>query len=140
MAAGPPTDALLTGVLAEAALGGEPYEAVTRAYPTLDALLSATLEEIAEVGGADEATRLWNVLERRWRLDSARGDVASAPPTSAFGQMIATGSADERPSSLRVQLRVQALLDVTMPRPGSIPTLAPRICSIRPASPSSIPG
>ncbi len=122
---GPPTDVLLTGVLAEAAIAGESNGAVTRAYPTLDALLSATLEEIAEVGGADEATRLWNVLERRWRLDSARGDAVDAPPLSAFGRMVATASADERPSSLRVQLRVQALLDVTMRAAGFDPDARP---------------
>lgn len=125
MPAGPPDDALLKGVLTEAAIGGEPYDAVTHAYPTLDALLSATLEEIAEVCGSDEATRLWNVLERRWRLDSARGDAVSAPPVSALGHLIATGSADERPSSLRVQLRLQALLDVTMRAAGFDPDARP---------------
>ena len=125
MPAGPPDDALLKGVLAEAAIGGEPYDAVTRAYPTLDALLSATLEEIAEVCGFDEATRLWNVLERRWRLDSARGDAVSVPPVSALGQLIAAASANERPSSLRVQLRLQALLDVTMRAAGFDPDAAP---------------
>ncbi len=125
MVAGPPDDAPLKGLLTEAAIGGEPYDAVTRAYPTLDALLSATLDEIAEIGGSDEATRLWNVLERRWRLDSARGDAVSAPPVSAFGQMIATASADERPSSLRVQLRLQALLDVTMRAAGFDPDARP---------------
>ena len=121
MAGGPPTDALLKGVLTEAAIGGESHGAVARAYPTLDTLLSATLEEIAEIGGSDEATRLWNVLERRWRLDSARGDAVPAPPASALGQMIAKASADERPSSLRVQLRLQALLDVTMRAAGFDP-------------------
>ena len=125
MSTGHPGDALLQGVLAEAAIVGEPYEAVTSAYPTLDALLSATLEEIAEVGGPDEATRLWNVLERRWRLESTRGDAVSAAPVSAFGQMIATASGDERPSSLRVQLRVQALLDVTMRAAGFDPDARP---------------
>ena len=125
MPARPPEDALLKSVLAEAAIGGEPYDAVTRAFPTLDALLSATLEEIAEVCGFDEATRLWNVLERRWRLDSARGDAVSAPPASALGQLIAAASADERPSSLRVQLRLQALLDVTMRAAGFDPDARP---------------
>ena len=125
MAGGPPADALLTGVLTEAAIGGESRGAVTRTYPTLDTLLSATLEEIAEVGGTDEATRLWNVLERRWRLDSARGDAVSTPPASALGQMIATASPDERPSSLRVQLRLQALLDVTMRAAGFDPDARP---------------
>ena len=125
MASGPETDAHLRSVLTEAAIGGEPYGAVTLAYPTLDALLSATLDEIAEVGGADEATRLWNVLERRWRLDSARGDAMPIPPASAFGQMIETASPDDRPSSLRVQLRVQALLDVTMRAAGFDPDARP---------------
>ena len=125
MATGPETDALLRGVLTEAALGGEPYGAVARAYPTLDALLSATLEEIAEIGGTDEAARLWNVLERRWRLDSARADVLPAPPASAFGQMIARATPDERPSSLRVQLRLQALLDLTMRAAGFDPDARP---------------
>jgi hypothetical protein len=121
MAGGAESGALLRSVLTEAAIGGEPHRAVTLAYPTLDALLSATLEEIAEVCGADEATTLWNVLERRWRLDFARGDVLQSPPPSAFGQMIATASPDERPSSLRVQLRLQALLDVTMRAAGFDP-------------------
>lgn len=125
MASGPEIDALLRGVLAEASISGESYSAVTGAYPTLDALLSATLEEISEVGGSDEATRLWNVLERRWRLDSARADVVPAPPASAFGQMIETASPDERPSSLRVQLRLQALLDVTMRAAGFDPDVRP---------------
>jgi hypothetical protein len=125
MASGPETEALLRGVLTEAAIAGESYSAVTETYPTLDALLSATLEEISEVGGSDEATRLWNVLERRWRLDSARGDVVPAPPASAFGQMIETASPDERPSSLRVQLRLQALLDVTMRAAGFDPDARP---------------
>ena len=125
MSAGPENDALLEGVLREAAIAGEPRGAVTSAYPTLDALLSATLEEIAEVGGSDEATRLWNVLERRWRLDSARADVVPPPPPSAFGQLIETASADERPSSLRVQLRLQALLDVTMRAAGFDPDMQP---------------
>ena len=49
----------------------------------------------------------------------------SAPPVSAFGKMVATASADERPSSLRVQLRVQALLDVTMRAAGFDPDAAP---------------
>jgi hypothetical protein len=125
MASGPESEALLRGVLAEASISGESYSAVTGAYPTLDALLSATLEEISEVGGSDEATRLWNVLERRWRLDSARADVVPPPPASAFGQMIETASPDERPSSLRVQLRLQALLDVTMRAAGFDPDVRP---------------
>jgi hypothetical protein len=125
MPARPDDDALLDGVLREAAITGDPLSAVTSAYPTLDALLSATLEEIAEVGGADEATRLWNVLERRWRLDSARADVVPPPPSSAFGQLIETASPDERPSSLRVQLRLQALLDVTMRAAGFDPDVQP---------------
>jgi hypothetical protein len=125
MPARPDDDALLDGVLREAAIAGEPLGAVTSAYPTLDALLSATLEEIAEVGGSDEATRLWNVLERRWRLDSARADVVPQPPASAFGQLIETASPDERPSSLRVQLRLQALLDVTMRAAGFDPDVQP---------------
>ena len=125
MPAGPEDDALLDGVLREAAIAGEPRGAVTSSYPTLDALLSATLEEIAEVGGSDEATRLWNVLERRWRLDSARADVVPPPPPSAFGQLIETASPDERPSSLRVQLRLQALLDVTMRAAGFDPDMQP---------------
>jgi hypothetical protein len=125
MASGPETEALLRGVLTEAAIGGESYSAVTGTYPTLDALLSATLDEIGEVGGSDEATRLWNVLERRWRLDSARAEIVPAPPASAFGQMIETASPDERPSSLRVQLRLQALLDVTMRAAGFDPDARP---------------
>src|SRR3954449_6274581 len=123
MPAGPEDDALLDGVLREAAIAGEPRGAVTNTYPTLDALLSATLEEIAEVGGPDEATRLWNVLERRWRADSARAAVAPAPPPSAFGQLVETAAGDERPSSRRGQLRVQALLDVTMRAAGFDPDL-----------------
>jgi len=125
MASGPETNAHLRGVLTEAAIAGESYSAVTETYPTLDALLSATLEEISEVGGSDEATRLWNVLERRWRLDSARAEVVPARPASAFGQMIETAAPDERPSSLRVQLRLQALLDVTMRAAGFDPDARP---------------
>ena len=56
MPARPDDDALLDGVLREAAIAGEALSAVTSAYPTLDTLLGAMLEEIAEVGGADEAT------------------------------------------------------------------------------------
>jgi hypothetical protein len=125
MPSAPDDDGLLEGVLREAAIVGEPRGAVTSAYPTLDALLSATLDEIAEVGGPDEATRLWNVLERRWRFDSARADAVPGPPPSTFGQLIEVASTDERPSSLRVQLRVQALLDVTMRAAGFDPDLQP---------------
>ena len=119
------TDPLLESVLAEASLSSASHDAIARVYATLDGLLSATLDEIAEVGGSEEATRLWNVLERRWRFDSARSDVSPAPAPSAFGQLIETAAADERPSSLRVQLRLQALLDVTMRAAGFDPDVEP---------------
>jgi hypothetical protein len=113
-------DTLLEDVLTEASLHSASRGAISRAYPTLDDLLSATLSEVAEVGGDDEASRLWEVLERRWRSEAA-SDLGQAGAASRLAQLIETTSAGERPTSLRVQLRVLALLDVTMRAAGYDP-------------------
>jgi hypothetical protein len=115
------TDPLLESVLAEAALNSASRAAVTRVFPKLDDLLSATLAEIAGAGGEDEATRLWEVLERRWRSEAVSSDLGPAPARSALGHLVDRPSAGERPTSLRVQLRVLALLDVTMRAAGFDP-------------------
>jgi hypothetical protein len=114
-------DPTLEGVLTEASLSSSAREAITRAYPTLDALLSATLSEIADAGGGDEASRLWEVLERRWRSEAASEDAGMAPVPSRLGRMVQAPAANERPTSLRVQLRVLAMLDVTMRAAGFDP-------------------
>jgi hypothetical protein len=114
-------DPTLESVLAEASLSSPAREAITRAYPTLDDLLSATLSEIAEAGGGDEASRLWEVLERRWRSEAANEDAGMAPVPSRLGRMVQAPAASERPTSLRVQLRVLAMLDVTMRAAGFDP-------------------
>lgn len=111
-------DTLLADVLDEASLSLASRSAIAEAYPTLDDVLSATLAEVADVAGDGDASRLWEVLERRWRSD-ASGDLGQA--ASRLGQLIETTSADERPTSLRVQLRVLALLDVTMRAAGFDP-------------------
>jgi hypothetical protein len=113
-------DTLLEDVLTEASLNSASRGAISRAYPSLDDLLSATLSEVAEVGGDDEASRLWEVLERRWRSEAA-SDLGQAGAASRLAQLIETTSAGERPTSLRVQLRVLALLDVTMRAAGYDP-------------------
>jgi hypothetical protein len=115
------TDPFLDSVLAEAFLNSPSRAAITRIYPTLDDLLTATLAEIARAGGDDEASRLWEVLERRWRSETGGSDFGPAPAQSRLGQLIETACPEERPSSLRVQLRVLALLDVTMRAAGFDP-------------------
>jgi hypothetical protein len=119
------TDQLLENVLAEASLSSASYDSIARAYPTLDDLLSATLGEIADAGGDEQATRLWEVLERRWRYEAVGTDLSEAPATSRLGQIVAARSADERPGSLRVQLRVLAMLGVTMRAAGFDPDARP---------------
>jgi hypothetical protein len=114
-------DPTLEGVLTEASLSSSAREAITRAYPTLNDLLSATLSEIADAGGGDEASRLWEVLERRWRFEAASEDAGMAPVPSRLGRMVQAPAANERPTSLRVQLRVLAMLDVTMRAAGFDP-------------------
>jgi hypothetical protein len=108
------TDQLLESVLAEASLSPASHDAISRAYPSLDDLLSATLAEIGDAGGGDEASRLWEVLERRWRYEAVGTDLSLLRATSGLGRIVEATSSDERPASLRVQLRVLALLDVTM--------------------------
>jgi hypothetical protein len=115
------TDQLLASVLAEASLMPGSQAAIAGAYPTLDDLLSATLDEVAEVGGGEEASRLWEVLERRWRSEAIGTELGPAPVSSRLGQLVAAHPAGERPGSLRVQLRVLALLDVTMRAAGFDP-------------------
>jgi hypothetical protein len=119
------TDQLLASVLAEASLNSRSHDAIARAYPTLDNLLSATLDEIAVAGGSDEASRLWEVLERRWRYEAVGTELGTAPAASRLGQIVAAHPADERPASLRVQLRVLALLDITMRAAGFDPDARP---------------
>ena len=119
------TDQLLASVLAEASLSSTSHDAIARAYQTLDNLLSATLDEIAEVAGGADASRLWEVLERRWRYEAVGTDLGPAPAASRLGQIVAAPSADERPASLRVQLRVLALLDATMRAAGFDPDARP---------------
>jgi hypothetical protein len=113
-------DTLLADLLAEASLSSASRSAITEAYPTLDDLLSATLAEVAHVAGDEESSRLWEVLERLWRSD-AGGELGQAGSAGRLGRLIETTSADERPTSLRVQLRVLALLDVTMRAAGFDP-------------------
>jgi hypothetical protein len=120
------TDPLLASVLAEAALSSAPRGAISRVYPTLDAVLSATLPELADAGGADEATRIWEVLERRWRSEAGGTDLDPGPVPSRLRQLVEAASAEERPASLRVQLRVLALLDVTMRAAGFDPDAGTR--------------
>jgi hypothetical protein len=115
------TDQLLASVLAEASLNSVSHTAIIGAYPSLDGLLSATLEELAATGGGDEAARLWEVLERRWRAEAVDADLGMAPAPSGLGRLVAATAAGERPASLRVQLRVLALLDVTMRAAGFDP-------------------
>ena|SRR5450432_4531424 len=119
------TDQLLENVLAEASLSSASHDSIAQAYPTLDDLLSATLGEIADAGGGEQATRLWEVLERRWRYEAVGTDLSAASATSRLGQIVAARSADQRPGSLRVQLRVLALLDVTMRAAGFDPDARP---------------
>jgi hypothetical protein len=119
------TDQLLESVLAEASLSSASRAAIARVYPTLDVLLSATLEEIAAAGGSDEAARLWEVLERRWRSETVDADLGMAPAQSGLGRIVGATAADERPASLRVQLRVLALLDATMRAAGFDPDARP---------------
>jgi hypothetical protein len=119
------TDPLLGSVLAEASLNSASRDALARTYQTLDGLLSATLDEIAEAAGADEASRLWEVLERRWRYEAVNTDLGPAAAASPLGQIVAAQSAGERPASLRVQLRVLALLDSTMRAAGFDPDARP---------------
>lgn len=109
-------DPLLASMLTDAALRPSSRDAITRTYATLDDLLSATLDEIADAGGQPEATRLWEVIERRWRSDAIQ-----APATGGLAQIVMTPHADERPTSLRVQLRALALLEVTMRAAGFDP-------------------
>jgi hypothetical protein len=113
-------DTLLEDLLTEASLNSASRAAISGAYPSLDDLLSATLSEVADAGGDDEASRLWEVLERRWRSE-AGSDLGQAGAASRLAQLIVTTSPDERPTSLRVQLRVLALLDVTMRAAGYDP-------------------
>jgi hypothetical protein len=119
------TDQLLESVLAEASLGPASHAAIARAYPTLDSLLSATLEEIAAAGGSDEAARLWEVLESRWRSEAVGAEVGMEAGVSGLGRVVGRGPANERPASLRVQLRVLALLDATMRAAGFDPDARP---------------
>lgn len=119
------TDQLLASVLAEASLSRASHDAITHAYPTLDALLSATLDEIAHAGGGEEAARLWEVLERRWRYEAIGTDRGPEPPATRFARLVEATSAQERPASLRVQLRLLALLDITMRAAGFDPDLRP---------------
>jgi hypothetical protein len=119
------TDQLLESVLAEASLSSASLSAIARSYPTLDSLLSATLDEIAAAGGGDEASRLWEVLERRWRSEAGDADLGMAPVPSGLGRIVGAVRANERPASLRVQLRVLALLDVTMRAAGFDPDARP---------------
>ena len=118
------TDPLLESVLIEASLSSASRRAIAHAYATLDGLLSATLDEIAEAAGSDEAARLWEALERRWRYEAVGTDLGP-PPASPLGRIVAAQSADERPASLRVQLRVLALLDATMRAAGFDPDARP---------------
>jgi hypothetical protein len=119
------TDPLLESVLIEASLSSASRSAIAHAYSTLDGLLSATLVEIAEAAGSDEAARLWEALERRWRYEAGGTDLGPAPPASPLGRIVAAQSAEERPASLRVQLRVLALLDATMRAAGFDPDVRP---------------
>ena len=119
------TDPLLESVLIEASLSSASRTAIVHAYSTLDGLLSATLDEIAEAAGSDEAARLWEVLERRWRYEATGTDLGPATAASPLGRIVAAQSADERPASLRVQLRVLALLDATMRAAGFDPDVRP---------------
>jgi hypothetical protein len=119
------TDKLLESVLAEAALNSASHAAITRAYPTLEGLLSATLEEISAAGGGDEAARLWEVLERRWRSEAVDADLGMVAAPSGLGRIVEATAGDERPASLRVQLRVLKLLDVTMRAAGFDPDARP---------------
>jgi hypothetical protein len=119
------TDQLLDSVLAEASLSAASRDAIARAYPTLDDLVSATLDEIGAAAGSDEAARLWEVLERRWRSEAVGTELSSAPMSSRLGQIVAAQTPDERPASLRVQLRVLALLDATMRAAGFDPDARP---------------
>ena len=119
------TDPLLESVLIEASLSSASRRAIAHAYATLDGLLSATLDEIAEAAGSDEAARLWEALERRWRYEAVGTDLGPAPAASPLGRIVAAQSADERPASLRVQLRVLALLDATMRAAGFDPDARP---------------
>jgi hypothetical protein len=119
------TDQLLASVLAEASLTSGSHGAIARAYPTLADLLSATLDEVAEAGGGEEASRLWEVLERRWRSEATGTELAPAPVSSRLGLLVAAHPPGERAGSLRVQLRVLALLDVTMRAAGFDPDAQP---------------
>ena len=95
------TDQLLASVLAEASLTSASHDAIARAYPTLDDLLSATLDEIADAGGSEEASRLWEALERRWRSEAVGTELGAPSGTSRLGQLVTAPSAQERPASLR---------------------------------------
>jgi hypothetical protein len=118
-------DPLLESVLGEASLSAASHDSITRVYPTLGDLLSATLEELAEAGGGDEAARLWEVLERRWRYEAVATETGGAAVSSPLGRLVATQFAGERPASLRVQLRVLALLEETMRAAGFDPDALP---------------
>jgi hypothetical protein len=119
------TDRTLESVLDEASLSAASHAAIAGAYPTLDVLLSATLDEIAAAGGSDEAARLWEVLERRWRSEAVGAESGMAPVASRLGRIVQASTVNERPTSLRVQLRVLALLDATMRAAGFDPDARP---------------
>jgi hypothetical protein len=118
-------DPLLESVLGEASLSATSHDSITRVYPTLGDLLSATLQELGEVGGDEEAARLWEALERRWRYEAVAVETRPATDSSPLGRLVAAHSAGERPASLRVQLRVLALLEETMRAAGFDPDALP---------------
>ncbi|HET6172949.1 MAG TPA: hypothetical protein VFD90_10110 [Gaiellales bacterium] len=114
-------DQLLPGILTDAALRPSSREAITTAYPTLDVLLSATLDEIAAAAGEADATRLWEVLERRWRSEVTGEDSSRAPSAGGLARIVEAEPLGERPTSLRLQLRALALVEVTMRAAGFDP-------------------
>ncbi len=119
-------DPLLESVLGEASLSATSHDLITRVYPTLGDLLSATLQELGEVGGDEEALRLWEALERRWRYEAVAAETRPGADSSPLGRLVAAHSAGgERPASLRVQLRVLALLEETMRAAGFDPDALP---------------
>jgi hypothetical protein len=118
-------DPLLESVLREASLSATSHDSITRAYPTLGDLLSATLEELGEVGGGDDAARLWEALERRWRYEAVTAESDPTAGSSPLGRLVAAHSAGERAASLRVQLRVLVLLEETMRAAGFDPDALP---------------
>ena len=118
-------DPLLESVLGEASLSATSHDSITSVYPTLGDLLSATLQELGEVGGDEEAARLWEALERRWRYEAVAAETRPAADSSPLGRLVAAHAAGERPASLRVQLRVLALLEETMRAAGFDPDALP---------------